>query len=591
MWPAHRHFAARIVLVLLTSCSPHGSVTGPVPAAHQAQPANGFRPGTSGTIHVRATRSLPAGSPVITGKIYAVAPGVISVKGDAGCGYTNVRVDGSTSYQYNGISLAVGTYVQAWGTGSCASGVIQAATVALWNMITVSGPISGTTPQIIEVQSPDCGYIDAFVDDQTQYTLNGLLPSVGTPATISGLGTCSAYLGTTYAVALGNVSRPSPTPVPAPSTIPSTISQTHALTADYLGGGSGTRSVSWPNAARYLTWAESIGSDLRGIAAAGIHTMLYTDPNRTAPGDFMYTSDESTFAHACNGSRLSFPIHANLIQNLMDPSSPALGALWRQHVDGEARNGPIDAVFDDDPYDLYGMDGTPCGYAPLAWLLSTTAMIENLPYRVIFSNLAGNSSTNLLSAKNAIGGATEDCYATNSQPTPPYATSDLWTMHLNLQLMMSREQRLFFCYNNPTLPASNATAVRTYVYASFMLAFDPTSSVLWEYFTTPSGLHVMPESQLVPAYPLIPAPYDVSGLAIAPGVYAREYRACYMSGTLTGACSAVVNENATPVGNPMIGYTKSLILSGNGIMDGGSASVQSGVPATLPGYSGLILFR
>src|SRR5579864_1312488 len=80
-----------------------------------------------------------------------------------------------------------------------------------------------------------------------------------------------------------------------------TQSVNHIPTGDFLGGVFGTHSIKWSQAAPYLTWAMTDKHDANAIAAAGIKTIFYSDPDRTLPGGPMYSQDESTFAHACSG--------------------------------------------------------------------------------------------------------------------------------------------------------------------------------------------------------------------------------------------------------------------------------------------------
>ncbi len=584
-------------VVAATACSTNSRAVIPAssrtaPQSSERSAVRGYALGTAGTLHQKgvALTAVPPTPPAVTGRVYALSPGVISLDAGEGCGFIDVAVNANTTYDYNGLVLQPGKYVQAWGTGSCATGAVTATNVAVWKQATYTGPISGTVPGIIEILTSTCGYLDAHVDINTAYVLNGLQPTPGTLATVTGLASCSTMMGTTTTVMLGTEPNVITSPSPAPTTFPPTLAQKHVLTMDKLGGYSGTRKISWSAAAPYVDWAITEYPDATPVSRAGIRTILYTNPNRTAPGDPMHNSDETTYAHDCNGSRLSMPYQGK-IQNLRDPHSAALGLLWTDFVVQEAALGHVDAVYDDDPNDLYGMNGVPCTYDALDWMNATTAMIANLGYPVFISNIAGLNSDNMMSAPNAIAGATEDCYGTDGQPTPPYTSGSLWTTHLTLQLKLARMKKLFLCFATPTSPARSSIAVRQYIIASFMLAFDSSSSVLWEDFGTPSDFHVMPETQLVPTYPTTAAPANASGLQIAPGIYAREYQACYLAGSLVGPCAAVVNTGTVPVAFPLVGYTRTLAISGDGVLDGGVVAAAGPAPGIMPALSGTVAFN
>ncbi|MGH7661229.1 MAG: hypothetical protein ACRENA_10005, partial [Vulcanimicrobiaceae bacterium] len=123
--------------------------------------------------------------------------------------------------------------------------------------------------------------------------------------------------------------------------------------------------------------------------------------------------------------------------------------------------------------------------------------------------------------------------------------------------------------------------------------YSASSSVLWEYFSTPSGLHVFPESEVVPTSPLVAAPGSIASLHAPGGAYVREYGACYVAGQSVGPCAAVVNPSTASVPFPALSrtYGHTMALSGYGILDGGNVSTNgSGPPATIAPESGLVVF-
>jgi hypothetical protein len=119
--------------------------------------------------------------------------------------------------------------------------------------------------------------------------------------------------------------------------------------------------------------------------------------------------------------------------------------------------------------------------------------------------------------------------------------------------------------------------------------------VLWETFATPDGLHVFPETKLVPTDPLVGTPGSIGALHSSTGVYVREYGACYLGGTSVGPCAAVVNpdaSNAYALPPLQQSYSATLALSGYGTLDGGTVSTSGPPPpATIAPETGMVLFN
>src|SRR5579863_3699787 len=136
-----------------------------------------------------------------------------------------------------------------------------------------------------------------------------------------------------------------------------------------------------------------------------------------------------------------------------------------------------------------------------------------------------------------------------------------------------------------------------YFYASFLLTYDHYTDMVKTNFGTPSDLHVMPEAQLIPTDPLVRVPSDISGLLLSTGVYGREWHACFLAHVFVGPCALVVNpnnpKNSAPLAFPWpYKYHHTLLVSGEGVYDGGMASVDGPAPpATVPGGTGLIVFK
>lgn len=579
-----------IFLLALTGC-------GGSSALHQMPPA--LPAGhSSNLVHVK--RPLDAygnvvPNPTLSGTINSVSSTNIGLNAGSACGNVNVAVSSATLIAYNGLPLASGTFAQIVATGNCNTS-FTASEIILAAPITLSGPITGIDGSTIGINAgSSCGYMNATMTGATTVAMNGQMLAVGTMASVSGIGSCNTNVIATSITLSGPAVQATPTPAPTatPASYPTTIAATHVFTADYLGGYAGTKSIAWSQAAPYLNWAETSVSDANSIASTGIKTMDYSDPNYIAPGDPLYSTDETIFAHTCSGARISRTYNSSTTQYLSDPSSADLAANWNAWAASEASSAHFDAFFEDDANNTYGMNALPCNYTAPTWATLSIALDNAFTRPIIYNNLSGANTINLNQATSVIGGMSEECYSRSSQPTAPFTSGSLWTTSENLQIAMGQQHKLFLCYNNDTGSAATEIAARLYTYASFLLTYDASTSVLWNTFATASGFHVLPEATLVPAYPLVSQPSGVSSLQAAGGAYGREYAACYLAGTLVGRCAVAVNPDPSSAhAFPFSGYAHSVTLSGSGVLDGGSISTSGGAPpASLASLSAVIAFQ
>jgi hypothetical protein len=369
---------------------------------------------------------------------------------------------------------------------------------------------------------------------------------------------------------------PSPSQTaPSGRSYPRTIAQKHVLTADYLGGYGGTYAFPWSVEAPYVNWAKASNpTDSDEQREVGIKTYVYTDPNDTYPGGPLYTSDESTFAHTCAGSRI-YARHYGLNHYLMDPHSSNLLQLWRDSLPDHAH---YDVIFQDDTNTLYEMNGTPCNYAPAEWLQAHVNETEGLGYPAIYNGAAQTNTIGMNQATNVQGGMAEQCYATPN--SAGRITDSFWQTMENVEIQMAQQRKLFFCLSDSRTDAASSIDARTYDLASFLLTYDPTTSILMEFFGTSSSFHVEPETQLVALYPVVPTPSNVSSLKTASGAYGREYNACYLAGAFVGRCAVAINPSSfNTYSFPFAGrYTHSLVLMGGGVLDGGSVATNGPPP-------------
>lgn len=379
----------------------------------------------------------------------------------------------------------------------------------------------------------------------------------------------------------------------------------HVLTADYLGGNYGTHSVRWSKAAPYLTWAETDWEDATAIHRAGIKTMDYIAPNRTEPGNPLYSDDERTFAHTCGGDRI-YDRWDELLEWVTDPASSSMRRIFARYVKLVRSLGTFDAIFEDEAgalsaYEQYDpFEPTlPCNYGNAGWLNAEIGLNQAPSLPILFNGLSGlngngvSLSIRLLGGSNTIGGNYEGCYNAEGLPKED---GWLWRNVENTELRVAARHKLFECMLRSTMPAAEAIDARIYAFASFLLTYDRFTSIYWTYFKTPSGLHVMPESELVAESPIRPAPSLIVTLKWPGGAFVRQYRHCYLKGREVGPCAAVVNPD-TGTSHPFPPelkekYHHSLVLRGAGILDGGTISTRGPAPpARLGAVQAVIVFR
>jgi len=374
----------------------------------------------------------------------------------------------------------------------------------------------------------------------------------------------------------------------------------HVLTADYLAAPYGSTTVTPEQAAPYLSWAQVSVPNANAVAGAGIKTQYYIDPTLTIAnrGQQMYTSDESTFAHDCLGRRVTIP-YRDLTENVMALEQPSTRAVFARSVKRITTAVHYDALFEDDgtpPSEYLEFRLLPCKYSDDDWLNAIDQLNQASTVPVIVNGL--NASKRPLpsglirlvsSNSKTLGLNYESCYSSITQPKMP---DKIWQAMENSELRVTSAGKMFECMARDTSAAASSIPERIYVYASFLLSYDPATSVIWDEFDTPSKMRVEPESGLVALDPVTAAPADIGGLRTSNGTYARQYRKCYLGGTLVGACVAVVNPDGSARAFPYSGYRRTLLLRGGGVLDGGTASIAAVMPpGTVPPLSAVIAFQ
>jgi hypothetical protein len=279
----------------------------------------------------------------------------------------------------------------------------------------------------------------------------------------------------------------------------------------------------------------------------------------------------------------------------MDPASTDLRSIWKTYIESVEATAHFDAIFADDSNDVYGISSMPCTYSATTWLDSTISEDGSTLAPIIYNGLAllgpGDSvSPSIALNATAVGGMAEQCYARGGASSKP--GSVLWEAMEDTELQMAAQHKYFVCLGNDYTSSSSAYNARLYEYASFLMSYDPNTTLLWEDYTTTSKVGIEPESQLVALHPRIAAPSSIGALKVGTGyVFAREYGACYLAGKYVGPCATVVNSDyyySHPF--PYTKYHHSLVLSGGGILDGGTVRTNGATPTTMPPLSAAIAF-
>jgi len=369
----------------------------------------------------------------------------------------------------------------------------------------------------------------------------------------------------------------------------------HVQTADYWAGYGGTKAVPAAVAAQALSWVETDPIGLSQIAPLGVKTIQYTDPNRAIPGQPMFPTDEDAFAHTCSGERARGGGSQYRGQLLTNPHSKNLLRIWKDMVQRHNVRGTFTAVFSDNAVGAANAEDQPCGYNFDDWLRAESDLQRALGQPVIYNGLEdfynqGVAREIVLNAT-ALGGMMENCY---SQLRPEHRVNGWkWTATEETEIRMAEAGKYFFCYGNDRTPADQAYDARLYTFASFLLTYDPRTTVLWEYYGTPSRGHVMPESRVVAFDPVVPDVSSIDQLRTPGGAYARAYKHCYIGGRSVGPCAAAVNPDPDAAHDANLrGYNHTLSLVGSGVFDGGTIQINGAAPpSALAPLQGIVAFK
>lgn len=522
----------------------------------------------------------------------------------------------SAQWTYNGLSLKVGVWVTASGTWSSSS-KLTATSVTLTSTMPSTSTTSTSSPTLVgqvdymtyfsstrefQVKTTSGAYYWVYAGTAAQWTYNGLTLKTGVWASMTGTWKDSKTLNA--ATITLTSSQPSGTTTTSSSSTPAPSSGVpkHVQTAEYLY--TSTEANTDPSSyAPYLSWAYTMYNKMAATQAAGIHTVLYSSPIMPNSNTYEYNELNGTYASArattCTGTVIRTYNGTGL---LSDPTKSSAASYFQNvvsHYEATARNSnpgsskPWDLIFIDNDGPLYGASATPCNFSPTTWGTAQDNALATTGQKFILNSLSvadNNVATYVdrLKGSAIAGGEFEECFMTS-----------LWASEEDAQLQtiaLLKSQGKpsgagFWCYaDNTSASASSVIPLRMYIYASFLLTYDPNYSVFQESFVTPSTFKVMPETGFVPMSP-VSVPTSVTGLKTSTGAYLQRYNSCYYRGSYLGHCEIIVNPSTTSsvaVPNPW-GLRHSMALSGAGVLDGGIVSFGGSVPSTMGPKSGLIL--
>jgi len=418
---------------------------------------------------------------------------------------------------------------------------------------------------------------------------------------------------------------------PAGATAPPGLS--HVLTSDYLLNA--TASTPFSTYAKYLTYA-FVPIGLGGkVKSLGIKPIYHTNPllpicisvnsdGSCSKGDigFNYLRPGGSFTNIasrdCSGNIIEgyygvtkrplyqLDVLANLsaAQSYFNDAENANAANIAQANPGVPHAYGYLFVDGVEP-SIYGTTAQQCGMTQALYYRHAANILSGRfstgPY--IVNGLVATKVANeqyklaILKGSQVVGAEYELCYGGNhwSPSWPKDWVADtlvhpVWTVAEYAEVHTIAAHKQFWCLQRMTGDGASYIPARLYTYASFLLTYDPSYGMYETELSTPSNLRVFPEQTVVPMHPVTTAS-DVSGYLQPGGEYAREFYFCYIGGKFIGECEIVVNPSATATTPVPSGWKSHLVLTGDGVLDGGKATVVPGVPSSLGKTTAAILFR
>ncbi len=374
------------------------------------------------------------------------------------------------------------------------------------------------------------------------------------------------------------------------------------MTAGFVYGYAGTPStVPLDTIAPWMTWAQTDQPHAAMLRGAGIKVAVYTvfwrdyAINNPILG---YTDLAPGGAHAaaeardCNGNVLTDPSYGGGYE-ADARNSAALGhaQVLINYVKNQFGT-DYDAIYSDQTAAMGGMPA-PCQYVQSTYDAAVNNVDASLGVPMLLNALGAfadpSSAVDLTDPANVLGAMCELCYGKNTSGSDSVDTGTRWQNIENAEIQVAAKHKIFWDYARLTGDPTAETSLRTYVYASFLLSYDPAYTMFEEALQTNSGFPVMPEVGLVAEQPLT-TQSSVSGYVAPGGAYFREFAACYYRGAFVNKCAVAVNPGTTSEPVPSTSYFHSMMLSGSGVLDGGTVGFTGPKVTQLVPGSAAILF-
>jgi hypothetical protein len=413
-------------------------------------------------------------------------------------------------------------------------------------------------------------------------------------------------------------------------------SLTHIATWAYDDGCNGGAGASASLVRSWVTYAESncgatapkALSDCRGSGVAYCTAVQYLDASHIyAQGSVPIapSAQENWWIHATgfadSGHRLSYLGYGG--GNLLNQANPAVDNWFRSYV--RANYNSYGALMMDDATaslssELYGTGAQTS--AEITTDASLAAAHEQMagslthndgkPFMQIDNALSSNPNlatpfSMLNNPANVTGVIAEGAPVSNGVLMPFYSTLLDEMAYVD---HTANDFVVLLSYD----PAGSLQTRRVQA-ATVLLGYSPGHTVSWSDLETNSGnLAVWPEQGIVPTDPVqsMGKPGGAgclattgaacsagghNGVQVKPGVFRREFGACYDRGSAFGACAAIVNTTSSPVTVEHSwltrAYRSQITMSGGDVQSGGTI-VLAGSPfsagaTTIPAHDALML--
>ena len=399
------------------------------------------------------------------------------------------------------------------------------------------------------------------------------------------------------------------------SILPSvTTAPFHIETWAYDAGGTQGSTAPASLVAKYVTFAESAGNDkaltdchtvppyckaIHYIDASRIYTYLDTGGiiAKSRENWWLHYGGYTDFAHrikAVLGTRTAYVVNQN---------TPAVQAFWQSYT--RVWYPKYDALMTDDMGAsikelLYGTNATSA--TELKTDAQVLAMHEGFSAKLTRSNgtpfyvVANGVSSNpyILHALQRIG-TPPNVHGLISEGVP-VANGIITRWYADLLDLMSQVNAqpgfiVLLSYGSGSVARVSDRYLHT---ATIWLGYSPGHEVSWEDLEGGTRLNVWPEETMYPTTPVQSMSTGNSNLLVAQYVWRREFRSCYLRGSLWGHCAALVNTNSVAVALRSAWltqtYTNQIRVVGGDVQDP-TAAVTLGIkPTSIPANGAVLLY-